>query len=83
MATNAVNIALSDSLKAFVDERVAEGEFGTPGDYIRALIREDRERRLDRLETELLEAMETEPISISSEELRGTTLVSLLRKKLA
>jgi antitoxin ParD1/3/4 len=83
MATNTVNIALPDPLKAFVEERVAEGEFGTPSEYIRSLIREDRERRRERLESQLIEALESRPIEITPEALQGKTLTAVLREKLA
>ena len=83
MATNTVNIALPDPLKAFVEERVADGEFGTPSEYIRSLIREDRERRRERLESLLLEALDSRPIEIMPEALQGKTLTAVLREKLA
>ena len=83
MATNTVNIALPDPLKAFVEERVADGEFGTPSEYIRSLIREDRERRRERLESLLLEALDNRPIEIMPEALQGKTLTAVLREKLA
>lgn len=48
-----MNISLPDALKEFVKERVGRGDFATPSDYIRSLIREDRERaeriKLDQL----------------------------------
>jgi antitoxin ParD1/3/4 len=83
MATNTVNIALPDPLKAFVEERVADGEFGTPSEYIRSLIREDRERRRERLESLLLEALDSRPMEIMPEALQGKTLTAVLREKLA
>jgi len=40
-----MNISLPDSLKSFVDEQVAERGFGTSGEYVRELIRRDRDRQ--------------------------------------
>jgi len=39
-------VALTDSLKAFVDEQVAAGGYASAGEYLRDLIRHDRERQL-------------------------------------
>lgn len=83
MATNTVQISLPDPLKDYLEERVAEGEFGTPGEYIRNLIREDRERRTKRLEAQLLEALESKRLEITQEEWQGKTLTAVLRAKLA
>lgn len=62
MANTSMNVSLPESLKAYVLERVAEGTFSNPSDYVRALIREDRRRRAeDRLEALLLEGIESGP----------------------
>ncbi len=42
----------------------------------------DKERQRSQLEALLLEALRTEEIAIASEELKGRSLVSLLREKL-
>ena len=78
-----LNISLPDPLKAYVEERVATGDFGTPSEFIRNLIRQDKELRRSRLEADLLEALQTRQIAISPEELKGRSLVSVLREKLA
>jgi antitoxin ParD1/3/4 len=83
MAANTVHIALPDPLKAFVEERVAEGEFATPSDYIRSLIREDRERRRERIEALLLEALDSKPIEIMPDQWESRTFTAALREKLA
>jgi antitoxin ParD1/3/4 len=78
-----LNISLPDPLKAYVEDRVATGDFGTPSEFIRNLIRQDKELRRSRLETELLDALQTNDLVIAPEELEGRTLVSVLREKLA
>ncbi len=77
-----LNISLPDPLKAYVEGRVASGDFGTPSEFVRNLIRQDKEQRRALLETELIEALQGEALSISLDELKGRTLVSLLREKL-
>jgi len=78
-----LNISLPDPLKAYVEDRVATGDFGTPSEFIRNLIRQDKEQHRSRLELELLEALQTKDLVIAPEELSGRTLVSVLREKLA
>lgn len=39
-----MNISLPDSLKLFVDEQVSERGFGTSSEYVRELIRRERDR---------------------------------------
>jgi antitoxin ParD1/3/4 len=48
-----MNISLSDGLREFVDERVAEGGYSTSSEYVRELIRRDRD--LQRLRKLLLD----------------------------
>ncbi len=83
MAMTSLNISLPDPLKAYVEERVASGDFGTPSEFIRALIRQDKELRRTRIEAELLDALQTKHISISPEELKGRSVITVLREKLA
>ena len=60
MAT--MNISLPDSLKDFVQERAASADFSNPSDYIRALIREDKQRKAEeQLELALLEGLNSGP----------------------
>lgn len=40
-----MNISLPDSLKSFVDEQVASRGYGTSSEYVRELIRKDRDRQ--------------------------------------
>jgi antitoxin ParD1/3/4 len=82
MAMVFLNISLSDPLKAYVDDQVESGDFGTPGEFIRNLIRLDKEQRRARLETELLDALQSRELVVNPEELIGRTLVAVLREKL-
>ncbi len=42
---NSLNIALTDELRAFVDRECGEGtDFATPTEYVRALLREKKNR---------------------------------------
>jgi antitoxin ParD1/3/4 len=45
MANTSMNFSLPEMLKDYVNERVAEGGYSTPSDFVRALIRADRERQ--------------------------------------
>jgi len=62
-----MNIALPESMRRFVEERVSAGEFGSVGEYVCELIRADQERntagRIDALLLEGLGAGEPIPIS--------------------
>ena len=53
-----LNVNMPKGLRAFVDRRTSEGGFGTPTEYVRHLIRQDREAAAQRsLEAKLLRAM--------------------------
>ena len=39
-----MNISLPDSLKSFVDEQVTQRGYGTSSEYLRELIRKDKDR---------------------------------------
>jgi antitoxin ParD1/3/4 len=58
-AVSSMNISLPDSLKAFVDEQVAQRGYGTGSEYVRELIRKDQDRM--RLRELLLEAPPPRP----------------------
>ena len=82
MPMTSLNISLPDPLKAYVEERVASGDFGTPSEFIRNLIRQDKEHRRSILEAELLDALRSREIAIAPEELKGRSLVAVLKEKL-
>jgi len=45
-----MNVSLPDELRAFVDEQVGDGRYGSTSEYVRDLIRRDQDRqRLRRL----------------------------------
>lgn len=78
-----LNISLPVPLKAYVEERVASGDYGTPSEFVRSLIRQDKEQGRTRLEVELLEALGTHQIAITPQELEDRSLVAVLRDKLS
>jgi antitoxin ParD1/3/4 len=83
MPMTSLNISLPDPLKAYVEDRVSSGDYGTPSEFIRNLIRLDKEQRRSRLENELLDALQTNQLVIAPEELNGRSLIAVLREKLA
>jgi len=56
MPMTSLNISLPEALKDHVEGQVATGDWGTPSEYVRELIRRDKERRLSNLEQELIAA---------------------------
>ena len=70
-----MNISLSEGLKAFVDERVSDGAYSTSSEYVRELIRKDRDR--ERLRALLLEGATSPMIEMNDaffDELRAGLL---------
>lgn len=65
-----LNISLPDPLKAYVEGWVASGDFGTPSEFVRNLIRQDKEQQRVLLEMELLEALQGEKFVIAPNELK-------------
>ena len=72
MAT--MNISLPDTLRRFVENRVAEGDFGTVSEYIRELVRADQKRRAqERLEELLVEGLESDaPVLVTPDYIKNT-----------
>ena len=64
-----LNVQMPDPIREYVDERAKEGNFGTPTEYIRHLVREDQKaREKELLEKMLLEGLNSgEPIPITEE----------------
>ena len=42
MGTTSIHVTLPQALKDHIEKRVAEGEFTSPSDYVRSLIRAER-----------------------------------------
>jgi antitoxin ParD1/3/4 len=63
MATETLNISLPSPLRRYVEERVERGDYGNTSEYIRELIRKDREeqdrRTLEQVEAKVLAAIES------------------------
>ena len=57
-----MNISLPDSMRAFIEQKVAQGGYSTASEYIRQLVREDQKRAAqERLELLLMEGIESGP----------------------
>jgi antitoxin ParD1/3/4 len=67
MAT--ITISLPDSLKTFIEEQVTGEGFGTVSEYLRALVRDEQKRRAQtRLESLLLEGLQSETSEMTEED---------------
>jgi antitoxin ParD1/3/4 len=42
---SAMTISLQSTLKSFVDEQVSQGTYGTSSEYLRELVRKDKDRK--------------------------------------
>ena len=64
-----MNISLPDVMKAFVEEQVNSGGFGSVSEYVRELVRRDQKERAEiRLETLLLQGIESgDPVQLDPE----------------
>ena len=81
MSMTSLNISIPEALKAYVEGQVASGDWGTPSEYIRELIRQDKERRMASLEQELLAAAKGPKIEVSLADIRKKGLVAALRER--
>jgi len=81
MPMTSLNVSLPEALKQYVEGQVASGDWGTPSEYVRELIRQDKERRLVQLEQELLAAAKGPKIEVSLAEIRRKGLVAALRER--
>lgn len=72
-----MSFALPEELRSYVDERVASGDYGNTNEYLRELIRRDRqEQSINRLRSLVLEGLESgEPVELTDQ------YVANLRKK--
>jgi antitoxin ParD1/3/4 len=83
MPMTSLNISLPEALKAYIEGQVASGDWGTPSEYVRELIRQDKERRLAHLERELLAGAKGRKIEVRLSDIRKKGLVSALRERAA
>jgi antitoxin ParD1/3/4 len=60
-----MNISLPDALKSFVDQRVTSAGYGTSSEYIRELIRRDKDRV--QLRNMLLEGAESPIVGVADD----------------
>ena len=81
MPMTSLNISLPEALKEYVEGQVATGDWGTPSEYVRELIRQDKERRLGNLEQELVAAAKGAKIEIPVAEIRRKGLIRVLRER--
>ena len=81
MTMTSLNISLPEALKEYVEGQVSSGDWGTPSEYVRELIRQDKDRRLGNLEQELLAAARGPKIEVPVSEIRKKGLVTALRER--
>jgi antitoxin ParD1/3/4 len=81
MPMASLNISLPEVLKEYVEGQVASGDWGTPSEYVRELIRQDKERRLSNLEQDLIAAAKGPRIQLSVTEIRKKGLLATLRSR--
>ena len=77
-----MNVSLPEKLKDYVKERVNAGGFSNPSDYVRTLIREDKNRLAkERLENLLLDGIDSgEPTNMTVDDWKDAREV--VKKKL-
>ena len=81
MPMTSLNISLPEALRKYVEGQVATGDWGTPSEYVRELIRQDKERRLGNLEQELVAAAKGPKIEVPLAEIRRKGLIPALRER--
>ena len=81
MRMTSLNISLPEALKEYIEGQVASGDWGTPSEYVRELIRQDKERRLSDLEQDLAAASKGPTIELPLAEIRRKGLISALRER--
>jgi antitoxin ParD1/3/4 len=64
-----LNISLPDSMRAFIDEQIAQGGYSTASEYIRDLIRQaQKQAAQEKLDSLLLEGLASgEPIEVTDQ----------------
>ncbi len=64
-----LNISLPESLKAWIDQQIAQGGYGTVSEYFRQLLREEQKRQIrEQIDAKLLAALDSgQPIPATPE----------------
>lgn len=73
-----MNVSLPEELKAYVDDQVRSQGFGTTSEYVRELIRRDRDRA--RLRALLMEGLES-PATVAADKVYFGELRARVRKQ--
>lgn len=73
-----MNVSLPETLKSYVDLRVAEGGYGTSSEYIRELIRKDQDRT--RLRDLLLEGAGSPPAGVFDDKYFAALQASIAKR---
>jgi antitoxin ParD1/3/4 len=61
-AMTTMNISLPDSMRAFIEQKIAQGGYSTASEYVRQLVREDQKRAAqERLEALLIDGLDSGP----------------------
>ena len=78
-----INISLPESMKVFVEEQVAQGDYNSASEYVQQLISQDQKRKAQEcLEELLIEGLESgQPMEVTDEwwEQKRTQLMDSLR----
>lgn len=62
MDLTSLNVSLPKALKEYVTDQIANGNYSTPSEFVRELIREDRKRQSqEKLEAVLLDGLASGP----------------------
>ena len=77
-----MSFALPEELRAYVDERVASGDYGNTSEYLRELIRRDRqEQSVNRLRALVAEGLESgDPVPLTDERVERLRRKALRRR---
>lgn len=81
MPTATMNISLPESMKSYIDERLADGGYGSVSEYVRELIRADQNRReSEKLDRMLIERLKSDDRQFSIEDVRSELIKRLAKK---
>ena len=82
---NNINISLPESMKAFVEEQVAQGGYGSVSEYLQELITQDQKRKMqEHIEELLIAGLESgETIEVNDEwwQQKRTHLINQLHQE--